>query len=98
MISFAKLTCKRFVNLPPRLSQHWPCYSRPAALLKLAAFERADVIESITTRTAGAPIMAIVSLRSQRISGVRCRRLDHASACLQWSGGARNTHHRLDRR
>jgi hypothetical protein len=67
----------RFVNPKPDRKRIWPAHLAVAALVALtAAADHADAadrrgdrpLETIASRTAGDPIMAIVSLQSQRIT------------------------------
>src|SRR6201987_3130320 len=66
MIRFAKLKCREVCQLAPMAVLALLAPTGDFAEAGSSRKERS--IESITTRTAGEPIMAIVSLRSQRIT------------------------------
>jgi hypothetical protein len=83
MIRFAKLTCKKVRQLASTAVATLALLVATGSFAEAGSSRKGRSIELITTRTADEPIMAIVSLRSQRITVYGCPRLDHASACLQ---------------
>ena len=68
MISFAKLTCKEVRQLASTAVATLALLLATGSFAEAGSIRKGRLIKSITTRTAGAPIMAIVSLRSQRIT------------------------------
>jgi hypothetical protein len=68
MTRFAKLTCKEVRQLASTAVATLALLVATGSFAEAGSIRKGRLIESITTRTAGAPIMAIVSLRSQRIT------------------------------
>ena len=68
MIRFAKLTCKEVCQLASTAVATLALLVATGNFAEAGSSRKERSIESITTRTAGEPIMAIVSLRSQRIT------------------------------
>ena len=68
MIRFAKLKCKEVCQLASTAVATLALLVATGNFAEAGSSRKERSIESITTRTAGEPIMAIVSLRSQRIT------------------------------
>ena len=68
MIRFAKLKCKEVCQLASMAVATLALLVATGNFAEAGSSRKERSIESITTRTAGEPIMAIVSLRSQRIT------------------------------
>jgi hypothetical protein len=68
MIRFAKFKCKEVSQLVPMAVATLALLVATSNFAAAGSSRKERSIESITTRTAGEPIMAIVSLRSQRIT------------------------------
>ena len=68
MIRFAKLKCKEVCHFASTAVATLALLVATGNFAEAGSSRKERSIESITTRTAGEPIMAIVSLRSQRIT------------------------------
>jgi L,D-transpeptidase catalytic domain len=68
MIRFAKLTCKEVCQLASTAVATLALLAATGGFAEAGSSRKGRSIELITTRTADEPIMAIVSLRSQRIT------------------------------
>ena len=68
MTRFAKLTCKEVRQLASTAVATLVLLVATGSFAEAGSIRKGRLIKLITTRTAGAPIMAIVSLRSQRIT------------------------------